>query len=623
MFGGALFAMIRYRGLVMAKIAKRVAIVCFYDPEGIVDEFVSFFLQNLKSYVNRLIVVCNGGVNESGCQQLSEVSDELYFRDNTGLIALAYKHGIETVGWASLAEYDDLILANTTCFGPVFSLGDFFAALDASDKGLYGIFRANRVDNVRSRNNTPNPYGYNPEGPISNFYVVRSNFLHSPSFKRFWDELPKIEIYDEVTMFYEYALKILAKNEGFGVDAYQGKQWLNRTDTAMIRDSYGLLAESRIPLFRRRDLTSEPELNLRFNYNDNNRKAVDFIDSHTDYPTEYIWDNVFRTMNQYDYYHQLQTNWVIHDCEATTTSCQQSIGAIGFVTYNQDGSKTDKALACLANLPTAATSVIVPLTHNALENAEHFVRQVPVTNMSISTTASVSTDGSIAIIQSCVAEAKAILGDSNHKLTCVFNDSMNRSEKYLDIWWDWYDRCLETTLGSKGIVCSIGKLFDSNERLGVLAATPPYHADYLTYFLRSWASDYTSVSDACKHLGIGIPIDANKPPVAPWGNVVWYRTDVLRKILDSVDRAVTTLAEGAENGCTIVRRIHWLLALLAQSQNYLSGYVRTADQARTDLTNYEYMLRSIAQAVSMSNSRADSYDPIIKLCRSTFGSVVQ
>ena len=45
---------------------KRLGIYFFFDKDGIVDKYVDYVLEDLTKHVDKLIVVCNGQLNERG-----------------------------------------------------------------------------------------------------------------------------------------------------------------------------------------------------------------------------------------------------------------------------------------------------------------------------------------------------------------------------------------------------------------------------------------------------------------------------------------------------------------------------------------------------------------------------
>ena len=45
---------------------KRLGIYFFYDKQGIVDRFVPYFLDDLCKNLTKLIIICNGKLNDEG-----------------------------------------------------------------------------------------------------------------------------------------------------------------------------------------------------------------------------------------------------------------------------------------------------------------------------------------------------------------------------------------------------------------------------------------------------------------------------------------------------------------------------------------------------------------------------
>ena len=98
----------------------RLGIYFFYDKNGIVDRFVSYLLADLRKSLDRLIVVCNGSLNENGKKIFERYTSEIIVRENTGLDVWAYKTAMATLGWKELETYDEVILLNSTFMGTVY-----------------------------------------------------------------------------------------------------------------------------------------------------------------------------------------------------------------------------------------------------------------------------------------------------------------------------------------------------------------------------------------------------------------------------------------------------------------------------------------------------------------------
>src|SRR5262245_30471406 len=99
---------------------NRCAIVFFYDPEGIVDEYMHYLVASLRPLCSYILFVANGAIRIADEERLRGVTDDILCRPNEGFDAWAYKAGLERIGRQMLAAFDETLLLNHTCYGPIF-----------------------------------------------------------------------------------------------------------------------------------------------------------------------------------------------------------------------------------------------------------------------------------------------------------------------------------------------------------------------------------------------------------------------------------------------------------------------------------------------------------------------
>ena len=63
---------------------KRLCIFCFYDKNGVVDSYIEYLLNDLRSCSAYIIVVVNGSVNFDGRLILQKYSNQIIIRRNMG-----------------------------------------------------------------------------------------------------------------------------------------------------------------------------------------------------------------------------------------------------------------------------------------------------------------------------------------------------------------------------------------------------------------------------------------------------------------------------------------------------------------------------------------------------------
>lgn len=118
---------------------KRATIFVFYDKDGIVDSNVEHYLKAIIPLTNHLIIISKGPLNSEGHKSFSHYANKIIFCKNANNDLEAYKAGIEQLGYASLQEYDELILVNDHVFGPFCSLAPYFRTWNRK-KSIFGVF---------------------------------------------------------------------------------------------------------------------------------------------------------------------------------------------------------------------------------------------------------------------------------------------------------------------------------------------------------------------------------------------------------------------------------------------------------------------------------------------------
>ena len=102
---------------------------CFYDKDGIVGEYVFYYLKALKEVSEFLYVIVNGCINENDRTKLLTIANRVDIRENYGYDAYAYKHALNECK-NILPEYDELILSNNSFYGPLYPLTNMFECMD-------------------------------------------------------------------------------------------------------------------------------------------------------------------------------------------------------------------------------------------------------------------------------------------------------------------------------------------------------------------------------------------------------------------------------------------------------------------------------------------------------------
>lgn len=176
--------------MILGDSPTRLGIFFFFDADGVADRYVEVLLKDLLHSLSELVVVANGHLTAKSHARLTELADKVIVRENTGLDVWAYKTAMDSYGWERLAEFDEIVLLNSTIMGPVHPFAEMFDDMAGRDLDFWG---PTWFHEVRDSNYGSSTYGYIPRHLQSHFHVYRRSLVTSEAFQSYWDEMPEID----------------------------------------------------------------------------------------------------------------------------------------------------------------------------------------------------------------------------------------------------------------------------------------------------------------------------------------------------------------------------------------------------------------------------------------------
>lgn len=253
----------------------RLAIYIFYDKDGIVDDYVIYYLQELKTVADRIIVVVNGDLNTAGYSKLSEYTSEIVVRENIGFEQKAYEHiFLNYLSKNELQEYDEVIMSNNSFYGPFAPFKDIFNSMESQKLDFWGMGMADM-----------NAFIVMP----SFFIVYRKKIIKNRELEVFFDKNKIYEVrnFGNVVQLFEYGLFSYLKNKGYSYGVYSTGNSFWR----MIEPDVFLI-EKKLPIIARKAFGPQLYENSRI------RRCIDYIKNNTCYDVSLILKNAYR---QYGY----------------------------------------------------------------------------------------------------------------------------------------------------------------------------------------------------------------------------------------------------------------------------------------------------------------------------------
>ncbi len=275
---------------------KRLGIYFFYDKDGIVDDYVPYFLQSFKPFCEEVCVVVNGLLTDDSKKVLEENCNKLLIRENIGFDSGAYKHAIEHYGYDKIREYDELILANFTMYGPIFSPQEMFDKMDKNDCDFWGITEFPSVDTYFA--------GVKINRHVQSYFIdFKKKILNSEDFVEYWKTLKTATNYEEAIAFHELRTTAFYEDRGYKSTCYVSpEKYTAKLEQAINKKGYSYLyytiqqiEEDRMPFIKRKIFSIEKNCFV-WDIENGVINLLDYIKNNTDYDINLLHKNVKRTM---------------------------------------------------------------------------------------------------------------------------------------------------------------------------------------------------------------------------------------------------------------------------------------------------------------------------------------
>lgn len=181
--------------------------------------------------------------------------------------------------------------------------------------------------------------------------------------------------------------------------------------------------------------------------------------------------------------------------------------------------------------------------------------------------------------------------EEKYEYICYFHDKKSPYSNYEIQGEKFAERCYENLFGSKEIVMNIINLFEDNPRMGMVGPPTVYHGDYFAVVQGSWPGNYKNTVYLAQKLGIKVNICLDKVPVAPYGDMFWFRAKALKKVI-GYGFNYSDFDIEYKKDFTILHAIERLYGYAVQDSGYYYAEVINSDYARSELINLRYVLNN-------------------------------
>jgi rhamnosyltransferase len=175
---------------------KRLILFAHFNPDGRVEPFVHAHLRALRELGGTLHFISNSPLPEAELERLRTVADAILERENTGVDFGMWKAAL---GRVDLADYDELLLTNSSVIGPVTPLAPLFQRMAGDPCDFWGLTESGEV--IRH---------------IQTYFLVfRAAVLRSPAFRQFFDSVLEYRSKNHMILSCEVCFTTWLQEHGF------------------------------------------------------------------------------------------------------------------------------------------------------------------------------------------------------------------------------------------------------------------------------------------------------------------------------------------------------------------------------------------------------------------------
>lgn len=555
---------------------KRACIYSIYDKSGIIDDYVIYQLKDLRVNVSYLLCVVNGWLETSGRKKLETIADDIYIRENRGFDVGAYKQAIiEYIGWSKLEGFDELVLMNDTCYGPVYPFKECFDWAAAQDVDFWGLTMG-----ICEMHNFPSEYKEYPfarEHIQSYFLVIRRPLLCRRDHREFWESLPEITSYSDCGLYFENVFTNYFRLRGYAFNTYcDCTEYLKLHNYPMIIFPLQLILEQKCPLFKRKIFTEPYAGYISQCVVQPALEVLEYLGRKSDYSSSLIWDHLLRTQDLSAMVRNCHLTRVMpRDFALPAPDVNLSVGVV-FHAYYTD--LFEQTIQYLDSFPKGTEFLI---TTNSEKKRLRFEEKSKKSKHKFE----------IKVIENRGRDMSALLvGAANfvqkYDLICFAHDKKTSQEKPGSIGASWAFELAENMYGTAEYIKNIIRLFKVERQLGIAFPPYPVHGNYVGLGT-GWVSDYEITKELLVKLDIDVKIHPKTLCVAPLGTNFWFRPKALNKLFNIEWNYKQFPCEPNNTDGTILHALERTFAYAAQDAGYYPAFIMNDLYARIEFTNLE------------------------------------
>lgn len=544
---------------------RRLALFSFYSRSGIAGSYACYYLEQLSKIADTVCIV-NGRLLPGAREKLERSGCTVFSRENKGFDFGAWKEFLLSKDSDFFRQYDEIILCNSSCYGPVYPFEKLFAEMESRRCDFWGLYRhpglKDRKHNI-------------PSHIQSYFLVLKKKLFLDGCFREYFDKLSCAASWDDAVKE-ETTFTAYFEGKGFVSASYLGSVFSEYIENPTVFMPKELL-ERKFPLVKRKCFTTEYSYINKISSSLQIKRLLSYIKCSTGYPADCIYEDLMQTSENSHLIKALGLSYVLPGSGTWELSCDA--GAIAAVLCSRQAERILDNIRYLKSLPDGSTVCIVAYSEKI---RDAWVREL-VKLGNYRTEIRLQEEGGSSA-EAFFLSCRDII--CSHEYVCLLSDSDSAPSDPPVRDRFFSDHSLSCLLFSKEYVRNILSLFRKNERLGILMPFVPMFSEWPRKILNEeWGSCRGKALEIYSKLNLTVPFDEH--PVVPWGGMFWLRGRAMEVFYRYGWRGNEhwTGEGGAENA--LIR----MYPMIAQESGFFSGCICPEELAGMEFSNLYFNLQ--------------------------------
>ena len=193
----------------------KLAIFAHFSPDNTIEDYVIYYLRELKKVVDDIIFVSDCNVVENELEKIKKYTTKIIAKTHGEYDFGSYKYGYLFAKENKLLEnLDELIFANDSCYAPLYDFKILFKNMNSKNCDYWGITaNPNGIDYLnKEKNELISTKDYHIQ---SYFLCFKKQIFQNTEFDKFMQNIKKEKNKIDVIINYEIGLSKLLNKYNF------------------------------------------------------------------------------------------------------------------------------------------------------------------------------------------------------------------------------------------------------------------------------------------------------------------------------------------------------------------------------------------------------------------------